>query len=132
MEAEKKPFIVKLGPGVEVDLAGLPPMTIGDKRALKAAGVDFVAFVRAFQGQKIDPDDEAKIVLFTLRKRRAETTPEEVDGVPAITSMQIVSHILQRAMEVDDPFSISSTSSEQPTVGASSSSGAAPTLNSPA
>ena len=114
MTDEKKRFIIKLGE-VEVDVTEIPALTIGDRKALKVLGVDFLKYARE---SRLDPDDESKLVLYLLKKRRAETTMEEVDNIAAMVSSSFLQHFMRRSAEVDDPFSTRSTSSEMPTGGA--------------
>lgn len=113
-----KRFIMKVG-GQDVDVTDIPALTIGDRKALKAAGVDFLKYARS---QQLDPEDEAKMLLHLLKKRRSETTLEEVDEIPAMISSSFLGYFMRRSAEVDDPFSTRSTSSETPTGGASAKS----------
>ena len=112
--------VLTLGGGVEVDLTDLPPMTIGDRKALKGLGVDFLKYARE---SRLEPEDEAKLVLYLVQKRRAETTLEEVESVPAMVSSSFLQYFMRRSAEVDDPFSMRSTSSPASTAGALQKSG---------
>jgi hypothetical protein len=116
-------FIVKLSTGAEVDLTDIPPITLGDKKALKARGIDLTKLAR---DQTVDPEHEAELVLYLVRKRRAETTMEEIDALPAVTAGRILAYAMRRSAEVDDPFSTRSTSSPQPTAGGETNSSATP------
>ena len=119
--AERR-YVMRVG-AAEVDVTDLPALTLGDRKRLKALGVDFTKYIR----DRLDPDEESKLVLFLLRKRRAETTEEEVDELPALISGSFLQHYLRRSTEVDDPFSTRSTSSAPPTGGASATSADSPT-----
>ena len=123
MTDEKKRFIINLGEA-EIDVTEIPALTIGDRKALKVLGVDFLKYARE---SRLDPDDESKLVLYLLKKRRAETTMDEVDNIAAMVSSSFLQHFMRRSAEVDDPFSTRSTSSETPTGGASAKS--EPSLN---
>ena len=116
--ANEKRFIINLG-AAEIDVTEIPALTIGDRKALKVLGVDFLKYARE---SRLDPDDESKLVLYLLKKRRAETTMEEVDNIAAMVSSSFLQHFMRRSAEVDDPFSTRSTSSETPTGGASAKS----------
>lgn len=107
--------ILKLPGDVEVDLTDVPPFTVGDRKRLKADGVDFLKYI---QSRVLEPEDEAKMLLFIIRKRRPETTPEEAETVPAMVSSSLIQYFIQRSGEVDNPFSMRSTSSPRPTAGA--------------
>lgn len=122
MADEKKRLIMTLG-SAEVDVTDLRPLTLGDRKALKVLGVDFLKYAR---DGRLDPDDEAKLVLYLLRKRRGETMMEEVDDLPALVSSSFLQHFMRRSADVDDPFSTRSTSSEPPTAGASAKSEPSP------
>ena len=117
-DAQKKRHIMKVG-GAEVDVTDIPALTLGDRKALKSLGVDFLKYAR---DGRLDPDDEAKLVLYLLQKRRKETTLEEVDEISALVSASFLQHFMRRSAEVDDPFSTRSTSSGTPTDGASAKS----------
>ena len=122
MTDEKKRFIMKVG-GADVDVTEIPALTVGDRKALKAAGVDFIKYAR---DRQIDPEDEAKMLLHILKKRRSETTIDEVDEIPAMVSSSFLQFFMRRSAEVDDPFSTRSTSLEKPTDGASAKSETSP------
>ena len=122
MTDEKKRFIIKIG-AAEVDVTDIPALTLGDRKALKALGVDFLKYAR---DGRLDPDDESKLVLYLLQKRRQETAMAEVDEMPALVSSSFLQHFMRRSAEVDDPFSTRSTSSELPTAGASAKSEISP------
>jgi hypothetical protein len=124
-EAEQKTFHFKVG-GEDVDFSNLAPITVGDKKRLKVEGVDFMRYAR--EGT-IDPDDECKVVLYLIRKKRPATTMEEVDELPALISTSFLHFAMQRATEIDDPFSTRSTSLARPTGGASATSGSEPSTN---
>lgn len=119
MTAEKKQGVLIIG-AAEVDLSDLKPLTLGDRRALKALGVDFLKMARG--GIVGDPDEEAKFILFLIRKRRPETTAEEVDELPTMVTTSFLQWYARLSAEVDDPFSMRSTSSPTATAGASAKS----------
>lgn len=118
MDAEKKRYVVKLGE-VEVDLTEVPPLTLGDRKALKGQGVDFLKYAR---DRMVEPEDEAKMVLYVLQRMNPKITMEQVDAIPALVTTGILNHYLRRSVEVDDPFSMRLTSSVQPTAGEKTSS----------
>ena len=116
--APPKEFIVSVG-GVDVNLTGISAITLGDKKTLKKAGVDFVKFARE---RNVEPEDEVTMILHILKKRRGETTAEEVENIPVVTSARIIQYFWTRSAEVDDPFSQRLTTSGQPTGGVSAKS----------
>lgn len=111
MTSSNERVILKLG-GVEVDITEMPPITLGDKRRVKADGIQWKTLAEN------DPDAEAYFVLMMLRKVRPTTTAEEVDALPAKVSQDVVRHIIERSSEVDSPLSRSSTPSAGTTGGA--------------
>src|SRR3990167_6164956 len=96
----------------EVDITDFPPLTIGDKKALKKDGMSFVDLMN------MSPDDEARLVLFFLRKTRPQTTLAEVDALPMKVGQDIITHGVRCSSEVDSPLSPSSTPSAGTTGGA--------------
>jgi hypothetical protein len=124
-EQESKVCHFKVG-GEDVDFSNLAPITVGDKRKLKTEGVDFMKYAR---DRAVDPDDEAKLVLYLIRKVRPQTTPEQVDELPALTASSFLQYAMRRATEIDDPFSTRSTSLGRPTAGASATSSSEPSTN---
>jgi hypothetical protein len=103
---------ITLNIGTEVvDITEIPPLTVGDKKALKAAGVDFKAI------SNMSPDDESKLVLHILRKVRATTTMDEVDALPMKVAQDVLTHAVQCSARVDSPLSPSSTPSAGTTGG---------------
>ena len=125
-DEEKKPdtFGFDIG-GEYVDFSRLAPLTVGDKKALKSEGVDFMKYAR--ERGAIDPDDESKLVLYMIRKSRPATTMEDVDKLPALIASSFLQFAMKRATEIDDPFSTRSTTSVPPTGGASAKSEIEPT-----
>lgn len=117
-DAQKKRHIIKVGEA-EVDVSGIPALTLGDRIALKAAGVDFLKYAR---DSRMDPEDEVKMVVYLLRKFRPETTEDEVKQISAMVSSSFLQFFMRRSAEVDDPFSTRSTSSQKSTDGASAKS----------
>lgn len=98
--------------GDTVDITEIPPITLGDKRAMKKAG---------FTWQQIrdnDPDAEAYLVRLSVRKLRPSTTDEEIDALPAKVSQDVLNHTVTRSAEVDSPLSVSSIPSVGITDGA--------------
>ncbi len=109
-----KRVILKIG-GEEVDITELPPLTIGDKKALGKIGINFSKL------SEISPDDEAKLIAFIIRKVRPYTTEVEVDAMPIKAGQDVLSHALTRSAEVDSPLSFSSTPLDGTTGGAAAS-----------
>lgn len=113
MSEERKRIVIPVG-GVSVDITELPPITLGDKRALKALSLDLSKLGAA---GRLEPEEEATLVLFLLRKVAPGLTAEAVDTLPAITAARVVSYAMRRSAEVDDPFSTGSTPSPLSTGG---------------
>ena len=95
--------IVKFTDGTMLDITELPPITLGDKRHMKAEGVKWEDIASN------DPDAEAAFVLLVLRKLRPATTAEEVDALPAKVTQDIVRYAVTCSAEVDSPLSPSFT-----------------------
>lgn len=111
--------IMPLPGEIYIDVTDLPALTLGDRKALKAQGVDFLKYAR---GGSLEPEDEVKVILFLLQKRRKETTEAEVEQIPAMVSSSFLQFYMRKSAEVDDPFSKRSTSSPKPTAGPSAKS----------
>ncbi len=109
--------------GQEMDVTNLPVFTLGDRKALKAQGMDMKA---VFASNENDPDQAAKLILYLLKKRRPETTEADVEGLPAVVCTSFLQYYFRQSTKVDDPFSTRSTTSPTPTGGASASSNNAP------
>lgn len=122
---ELRRYVIRVGPD-DVDVTDIPALTIGDRKALKLAGVDFLKYAR---DRQLDPEDEAKMVLHLIKKRRSETTMEEIDNIPTMVSTSFLQFFMRRSAEVDDPFSTRSTSSAKPTDGASAKSEVSPSTS---
>jgi hypothetical protein len=118
-------FHFKVG-GDDVDFSNITPITVGDKKKLKLEGIDFMKYARE---RALDPEDEAKMLLYLIRKRRPATTLEEVDEIPVLIASSFVQFVMKRATEIDDPFSTRSTSLGRPTAGASATSSSEPSTN---
>ena len=103
-----------------VDITDFPPLTIGDKKALKAAGVDFKSL------SNMSPEDESQLVLHILKKVRATTTMAEVDALPMKVGQDVLTHAVTRSAEVESPLSRSSTPSAGTTGGADGNSTTSP------
>lgn len=110
----KKTVILKIG-GADLDITELPPITLGDKRAIKKAGFTWE------QIRSSDPDAEAFMVLMAIKKMRPSTTAAEVDDLPAKWSQDVLNHAVTRSAEVDSPLSPSSIPSPGITDGAAAS-----------
>lgn len=108
----KKKIVMKFADGTPLDLTELPPVTLGDKRRMKADGVKWEDVASG------DPDAESAFVLLVLRKVRPATTAEEVDALPAKVTQDIVRHAISTSAAVDSPLSPSSTPSAGITGGA--------------
>lgn len=107
-------YVITVRDGVQVDVTALPPLTLGDRRALKQLGVDFAKYARE---RIMEPEDEAQLVLYLLQKRRPETTLDEVYGLPALVSTSFLQYYMHLSAEVDDPFATRSSSSPPLTAG---------------
>ncbi len=124
-QEQQRRHVITVG-GEQVDLTDLAPITMGDKKKLKAQGVDFMKYARE---RALDPEDESKLILYFIRKHRPKTTMEEIDDLPVLVTSSLMQYAMQRAAEVDDPFSTRSTSSVRPTAGASAKSDSAPSTS---
>jgi len=124
--AEKKPAptpweqfcespIVRLGERL-IDLSDLKPLTLGDKKRLKAdTGLSMAKLAND------DPDDEATLVWFFLRLACPDLKKEEVDQLAAQDSQFVTRFVAKRAGEVDRPTSARSIASPAPTAGQAAS-----------
>lgn len=125
MSDEPKQNCFKVGSD-EIDFSNLAPITLGDKKKLRAEGVDFMKYARE---RVMEPEDEAKLVLHLIRKLRPATTMEEVEELPVLTASSFLQYAMKKSAEVDDPFSTRSTTSDRPTGGASAKSESAPSTS---
>lgn len=123
LKAPPERFVIKLGMGVEIDVTDLPALTLGDRKRLKAVGIDFLKYAR--EGS-MDPEDESKMVLYLLQKKRKDTTAEEADEIPAMVSGSFLRYFMRRSAQVDDPFSTRSIFLRTPTGGPSAMSDVIP------
>lgn len=114
MSTTQDKVVVLIG-GDQVDLTDFPPLTQGDKKALRKEPYD----LNLKKLQEFDEEQESKLVLFLLKKVRAKTTMEEVDALPAALVQDIGSHCIKKSYEIDSPFSTRSTSSPVSTGGQS-------------
>ena len=105
-------LVIHLPGGVQIDVTDLPALTLRDKRALKAEGVDLGELFR-----NRDPEVEAKFIRFILGKFRPETTEDEVYEIPLVTVQRFMMHAVDVSGRVDRPFLNSSTSSPPNTGG---------------
>jgi len=99
--------LVSLG-GEEVDLALIPPFTLGIKRRLwREAKVD-LGRLREFT-----PDEEAAFVLFCLRLVRPQTTEQEAESLPmeAVSRLAIIAFRRMVGVGAPRPTSMQSPSS---------------------
>ena len=92
----------------EIDVTEMPPLTLGDKKALKREGLEWSKLLK--DG---DPELDAKFALHVLRKFRPATTEEEVDALPLLVAQRLFEHVFRRTAgaPVDRPFSTPSTPS---------------------
>lgn len=110
---EQERVIFTIG-GEKVDFTNFPPLTVGDKKKLKADPDYNVDFNKI---RDLPPHDEAKLILFICRKVRPQTTMDEVDAMPVLASQKIIAHMVQASLQIDAPFSTPSTSSPAATAG---------------
>ena len=109
---EEKKFIVTVG-GDQVDITDVAQLTLGDKKALKAA--PYEADLSKMREWPVESDSQ--FTLYVLRKFRPQTTLGEVDAIPLKLAQAIALHTMRASDKVDIPFSKHSTSSAPSTDG---------------
>lgn len=111
--------------GRQVDLARALPLTVGDWRALKKAGVTPAVMRR----MEADPDFDviAAWMLYVLHKADANIKEADVDAMTQREMVRISRLMTQMSKdEEDDPLSASASSTDSP----ASTAGASPTSSS--
>jgi len=86
-----------------VDLSGMPPMTLRDRKELAKLGcpIDKIG--------EFSPDQEGALVLYLLRKLDVAATQDEVDALPNPVVQDVIWCAMTATREVDRPFSRRST-----------------------